>query len=99
MWHKKWCLPRIHIRVERTDGLPLSATDKLSVIVFSGLFDKVHYALAMATAAAAVGRPVTTRGPQRCCAPPSIERCSAVMNRASSESRKATASAISSASA
>ncbi len=33
--------------------------DKLSVVVFSGLFDKVHYALVMATAAAAVGRPVT----------------------------------------
>ena len=36
MWHKKWCLPRIHVRVERTDGLPLSATDKLSVIVSAG---------------------------------------------------------------
>ena len=33
--------------------------DKLSVVVFSGLFDKVHFALVMATAAAAVGRPVT----------------------------------------
>jgi peroxiredoxin family protein len=33
--------------------------DKLSVVVFSGLFDKVHYALVMAAAAAAVGRPVT----------------------------------------
>ena len=36
MWHKKWCLPRIHVRVERMDGLPLSATDKLSVIVSAG---------------------------------------------------------------
>jgi len=33
--------------------------DKLSIIVYSGMFDKVHYALVMASAAAAVGRPVT----------------------------------------
>jgi peroxiredoxin family protein len=33
--------------------------DKLSVIVFSGGYDKVHYALAMASAAAAIDRPVT----------------------------------------
>jgi peroxiredoxin family protein len=33
--------------------------DKLSVVVFSGAFDKVHYALAMASAAAAINRPVT----------------------------------------
>ena len=47
-------------------------------------------------ASATDGRP----GPaQKYWAPPSIERCSAVMNRASSETRKATASAIWSASA
>ncbi len=33
--------------------------DKLSVVVYAGEFDKVHYALVMASAAAAVGRPVT----------------------------------------
>lgn len=33
--------------------------DKLSVIVYDGHFDKVHYALVMASAAAAIGRPVT----------------------------------------
>ena len=33
--------------------------DKLSIIVFSGDFERVHYALAMAAAAAAVDRPAT----------------------------------------
>ena len=33
--------------------------DKLSVVVFSGDFERVHYALAMASAAAAVDRPTT----------------------------------------
>jgi len=33
--------------------------DKLSIIVFSGNYDRVHYALAAAAAAAAVNRPVT----------------------------------------
>ncbi|MDP6804330.1 MAG: DsrE/DsrF/DrsH-like family protein [Rhodospirillales bacterium] len=33
--------------------------DKLSVVAFSGMFDQVHYAVVVATAAAAVGRPVT----------------------------------------
>ena len=33
--------------------------DKLSIVVYSGKFDEVHYALVMASAAAAVGRPVT----------------------------------------
>ena len=37
------------------DGSP----DKLSVVVYDGNFDKVHYALVMASAAAAIGRPVT----------------------------------------
>ena len=32
---------------------------RLSLIVFSGDFDRVHYALAMASAAAAMDRPVT----------------------------------------
>ncbi len=36
-----------------------NSPDKLSIIVFDGHFDKVHYALVMASAAAAVGRPVT----------------------------------------
>ena len=31
----------------------------LSLIVYEGRFDRVHYALAMASAAAAIGRPVT----------------------------------------
>jgi peroxiredoxin family protein len=33
--------------------------DKLSVVVYDRHFDKVHYALVMASAAAAVGRPAT----------------------------------------
>jgi peroxiredoxin family protein len=33
--------------------------DKLSIVVFSGGYDKVHYAFALASAAAAVDRPVT----------------------------------------
>lgn len=36
-----------------------SAPDKLSIIVYDHHFDKVHYALVMAAAAAAIGRPVT----------------------------------------
>jgi peroxiredoxin family protein len=35
------------------------APDKLSVIVYSGAYDRVHYALVVAAAAAAIGRPVT----------------------------------------
>ncbi len=38
---------------------PNTSPDKLSIIVCDGHFDKVHYALVMASAAAAVGRPVT----------------------------------------
>ena len=33
--------------------------EKLSLVVFSGDFDKVHYALVMASAAAAIDTPVT----------------------------------------
>lgn len=33
--------------------------DKLSLVVYSGEFDKVHYALSMAAAAAAIGMPAT----------------------------------------
>jgi len=36
-----------------------SPPDKLSVIVYSGAYDRVHYALVLAAAAAAIGRPVT----------------------------------------
>lgn len=36
-----------------------SPPDKLSIVVYAGQFDKVHYALVMASAAAAIGRPVT----------------------------------------
>lgn len=39
-----------------TDATP---PDKLSIVVYAGHFDKVHYALVMAAAAAAIGRPVT----------------------------------------
>ena len=38
---------------------PNSAPDKLSIIVYDHHFDKVHYALVMASAAAAIGKPVT----------------------------------------
>jgi len=37
----------------------MSGPDKLSIIVHSGVFDKVHYALAMAAAAAATNRAAT----------------------------------------
>lgn len=33
--------------------------DKLSVVIFSGEFDRIHYALVMASAAAAIGKAVT----------------------------------------
>lgn len=36
-----------------------SAPDKLSIIVYDHHFDKLHYALVMAAAAAAIGKPVT----------------------------------------
>ncbi|MDA0305639.1 MAG: DsrE/DsrF/DrsH-like family protein [Proteobacteria bacterium] len=36
-----------------------TSPDKLSIIVYDGHFDKVHYALVMASAAASIGRPVT----------------------------------------
>ncbi|NQW01860.1 MAG: DsrE/DsrF/DrsH-like family protein [Rhodospirillales bacterium] len=35
------------------------APDKLSIVVYDHHFDKVHYALVMAAAAAAIGKPVT----------------------------------------
>ncbi len=38
-----------------SDGAP----DKLSIVVFSGAYDKVHYALTMAAAALAVNTPAT----------------------------------------
>lgn len=37
----------------------MAAPDKLSIIVFSGDYARVHYALVMASAAAATGKPVT----------------------------------------
>ena len=36
-----------------------TSPDKLSIIVYSGDYGRVHYALAMASAAAAINRPVT----------------------------------------
>ena len=36
-----------------------AAPDKLSIVVFSGDFERVHYALSMAAAAAAIDRPAT----------------------------------------
>jgi peroxiredoxin family protein len=36
----------------------MTTSDGLSLVVFSGGYDRVHYALAMASAAAATGRPV-----------------------------------------
>jgi len=47
--------------------------DKLSLVVYSGDFDKLHYALAMAAAAAAIGMPATlffTMGACRALLPP-----------------------------
>jgi len=40
-----------------SDGQP--PLDKLSIIVYGGYYDKIHYALVMAASAAAIGRPVT----------------------------------------
>lgn len=37
----------------------MPAHSRLAIVVFSGDYDRVHYALAMASAAAAVSRPVT----------------------------------------
>ena len=37
----------------------MAPPDKLSVIVFSGAYERVHYALVLASAAAAMGRAVT----------------------------------------
>jgi len=36
-----------------------NSPDKLSIIIYDHHYDKVHYALVMASAAAAIGRPVT----------------------------------------
>jgi peroxiredoxin family protein len=38
---------------------PETGPDKLSVVVYSGAFDRVHYALVLASGAAAVGRAAT----------------------------------------
>ncbi|MGH6902142.1 MAG: hypothetical protein ACREIR_05325 [Geminicoccaceae bacterium] len=37
----------------------MAERDRLSVVLLSGAFERVHYALCMASAAAALGRPVT----------------------------------------
>lgn len=37
----------------------MAETERLSLILLSGCFDRIHYGLAMASAAAALGRPVT----------------------------------------
>ena len=36
-----------------------STPDKISIVIYDHHFDKVHYALVMASAAAAIGKPVT----------------------------------------
>lgn len=36
-----------------------STPDKMSIVIYDHHFDKVHYALVMAAAAAAIGKPVT----------------------------------------
>jgi peroxiredoxin family protein len=40
-------------------GEAAESPDKLSIVVYDGHFDKVHYALVMGSGAAAIGRPVT----------------------------------------
>lgn len=55
----------------------LPPPDKLSIIVYAGTYDKVHYALVMAAAAAAIGRPVTlffTMGACRALGSPAANR-------------------------
>ena len=44
---------------EPTDMDRGGGIDKLSLVVFSGTFEKVHYALVLASGTAAVGKPVT----------------------------------------
>ncbi|MFO1118775.1 MAG: DsrE family protein [Rhodospirillales bacterium] len=44
---------------ELQPAAPDHPPDKLSVLVLSGLFERVHYALVMASAAAAIGMPAT----------------------------------------
>jgi peroxiredoxin family protein len=50
-----------------------NSPDRLSIVVFSGDFDRIHYALVMAAAAAATNRPATlffTMGATRALLPP-----------------------------
>ncbi|MBL8658625.1 MAG: hypothetical protein JNM75_02585 [Rhodospirillales bacterium] len=42
-----------------TDGAPLAGPEKISLIVFSGDYERVHYALCVATTAVAVGGAAT----------------------------------------
>lgn len=49
-------MPPEQAQARRTDG---RGPDKLSLLVLSGAFERVHYALVLASAAAAIGKPVT----------------------------------------
>jgi len=52
------------------------APEKLSIVVFSGAYDRVHYAFAMASAAAAIGKKATlffTMGAVRALAAPLLD--------------------------
>lgn len=41
------------------ESVPGSGPDKLSLLVLSGAYERVHYALVLASGAAAIGKPVT----------------------------------------
>ena len=43
----------------QSEPVPGSGPDKLSLLVLSGTFERVHYALVLASGAAAIGKPVT----------------------------------------
>ena len=49
-------MPPEQAQAKRTAG---RGADKLSLLVLSGAFERVHYGLVLASAAAAVGKPVT----------------------------------------
>jgi len=74
-----------------TDQFPL---DKLSIIIYSGYYDKIHYALVLAAAAAAIGRPVTlffTMGACQALKPPEYNGISTWRSLPLSETHKSDA--------
>lgn len=70
----------------------MSRPDRLSLVVYSGDFDKVHYALVMASAAAATGMPATvflTMGACRAFLPPHADGTASWRNLPTPEAENA----------